>query len=418
MNAQPTRYATLQCRGAGCGLLKTGLFTLFGDRWLCVSCTERKRALKAPPVRQPAAPPDAAPTGLISEPAEPRRVSARPSAVEACGPHAAIASSRPPPPLPSTWGPRLVGERGFERSPAPPVTFTIIDDPEAAPVVVQADGLAADLLASFPTRPLPAATPGLLDDVVRQPPIVLTPGVESPFAELAAGEADQWRDAPEEKAARLALLGVKELAAALRAGLDGLDVRIGDLEAALARRPRRRKRIPKVGARQIVNAGAVERVLAVFRALPPGSPRAVADVAVASGLKGKLVSEMCSYLRRKGRLQRRPLASWRGRGRGCFEYWLPGSGVWEPSVVERLDLDHGTVFVVVCDAGFDRKVGSLLRAFGATWEVLGWDDHRTVGAPVDGERIAVRVRYATLTAEAAPADDAPKAAAGSQEAEV
>jgi hypothetical protein len=400
--------------------MKTGIFTLFGDRWLCASCTEKKRALRAEPAAAAPKPPPPPRVDLVSEPA----------------------ATRTSPP--STWEPSLVGARGFERSPRPPETFTVIDDPEPpaspppeAPTItacgsrtvrgIPAAQLPDDVVRealeqegansvlAFPGPRAQEPPPGFLDDVVDQASTAGA-GVESPLAELARGQVEEWRDAPEEKAARLALLGVKSQALSLRTALEGLDQRIADLEAALERRPRRRLRVPKVGARRIVNVGAGQKILDVLAAQPAGQALGVAAITALSGLPGKLVSEMCAHYKRKGKLERRPLANWEGKGRGCFEYWIPAAA-WEPKIVlERHDLANGTVLVVECDSGFDRKVGGLLRAYGETWEVLGWDDHLTVGAPHDGERIAVRVRP-LLTSEPAGVDDATKAAARSQEAE-
>ena len=67
-----------------------------------------------------------------------------------------------------------------------------------------------------------------------------------------------------------------------------------------------------------------------------------------------------------------------------------------PRVIDRLDLNHGTVFVVTCDAGFDRKIGSMVLLQGGWWEILGWDDHRLAGGPCNGENIAIKVLALSL----------------------
>lgn len=58
---------------------------------------------------------------------------------------------------------------------------------------------------------------------------------------------------------------------------------------------------------------------------------------------------------------------------------------------DRFTVERGTIFTVICDAGFDRKTGSKVRIEGMIWDVLGWNDHRTVGSPYNGENIALLV---------------------------
>jgi len=70
--------------------------------------------------------------------------------------------------------------------------------------------------------------------------------------------------------------------------------------------------------------------------------------------------------------------------------------LWEPPIHDRFDLAHGIVFLVTCGPEFNRKIGSRVKLDGAVWEVLSWDDHKTTGAPHDGEHILLRVRRVTL----------------------
>lgn len=66
--------------------------------------------------------------------------------------------------------------------------------------------------------------------------------------------------------------------------------------------------------------------------------------------------------------------------------------LWAPRVVERIDLSDGVVFIMTCDAGFNRKLGTKVVLDSEIWEVLRWDDHCTANGPSNGENIALKVR--------------------------
>lgn len=96
---------------------------------------------------------------------------------------------------------------------------------------------------------------------------------------------------------------------------------------------------------------------------------------------------------------------------GPITHWMPlpafrggdrmskPTGVWKPTVYDRFDLAHGTLFVVTCGPEFNRQIGSVVELQGGMWEILGWDDHRMVGSPRDGENITIKVRSITWPPE-------------------